>query len=98
MRGIPDHAMTDSKTIRRTEVRSRTEAYRGRRRHGRILVPVEVSPHQIAALERLALLQVGCRDKAGIAWAVQRFLDSATQIAALGDALWPEGATLDAEA
>ncbi|GEM_PF-4258658 len=89
--------MTDNGLIRRTQA-TRTGAYRDRRRHGRVLVPVEVSPHQLAALERMALLQVGCRDKAGIAWAVQRFLDGATQVAALGDALWPEAETMDTEA
>lgn len=50
---------------------------------------VEVGPGQIAALERLALLDRGDRDKACIAWAVARFLDAAPHIAGLGDALWP---------
>ncbi len=89
--------MTDTGLSRGTRARARTEAYRDRRRHGRILIAMEVSPSQIAALERLALLQVGCRDKARIAWAVQRFLDGAAQVAALGDALWPKAETLDAE-
>ncbi len=69
--------------------RDRTEAYRDRRRHGRVLVPVEVSPWHLAALERLALLDVGERDKACISWAVVRFLDAAPHVAAMGDALWP---------
>jgi hypothetical protein len=37
----------------------RSDAYRDRRRHGRILVPVEVRPRQLAALERLAPLGAG---------------------------------------
>ena len=78
--------------------RERTEAYRDRRRHGRVLVPVEVSPRHIAALERLALLDVGERDKGCIGWAVARFLDAAPHVSALGDALWPadEEAAADA--
>ena len=61
-----------------------------RARHGLVLVSLEVGPRQIAALERLALLDVDDRDKASIAWAVSRFLDAAPHLAAIGDALWPE--------
>ena len=71
--------------------RSRSEAYRDRRRHGRILVSVEVGPYQAAALERLALLDVGDREKTSIATAVTRFLEAAPHLSAMGDALWPEG-------
>jgi hypothetical protein len=53
------------------------------------LVSVEVGPQQLAALERLALLDAGERDKVCIAWAVARFLDAAPHVSALGDALWP---------
>jgi hypothetical protein len=67
----------------------RSEAYRERRRHGRVLVSVEVTPRQLAALEHLALLDVGNRDKQGIAWAVTRFLEAAPHFAAAGDAMWP---------
>jgi hypothetical protein len=81
--------MTDANPQREL-ARERTEAYRERRRHGRVLVPVEVSPQHLGALERLALLDVGERDKACIAWAVERFLDAAPHVSALGDALWPE--------
>ena len=76
---------------RREQGQERSEAYRERRRHGRVLVSVEVGPQQRAALERLALLDVGVRDKACIGWAVSRFLDAAPHISALGDALWPSG-------
>ena len=69
----------------------RSNAYRERRRHGRVLVPVEVDPRQLAALERLALLDTGNRDKGAIAWAVTRFLETAPHFSAMGDALWPEG-------
>jgi len=73
----------------RTQGRARSEAYRDRRRHGRVLVSVEVGPRQLAALERLALLDAGERDKACIGWAVSRFLDTAPHVSALGDALYP---------
>jgi hypothetical protein len=83
--------MTHSTTPEaRERARDRSEAYRDRRRHGRILVSVEVGPYQIAALERLALLLVGDRDKESIAAAVSRFLRAAPHISAIGDALWPE--------
>jgi hypothetical protein len=81
--------MTDANPQREV-ARERTEAYRERRRHGRVLVQVEVSLHHLAALERLALLDAGEREKACIAWAVERFLDAAPHVSALGDALWPE--------
>jgi hypothetical protein len=74
---------------RREQGRDRSEAFRERRRHGRVLVQMEVGPHHIAALERLALLDVGERDKSSIATAVTRFLDAAPHVSALGDALWP---------
>jgi hypothetical protein len=54
------------------------------------LVTVEVGPYQVAALERLALLEVGDRDKESIAMAVSRFLRAAPHLSALGDAMWPE--------
>jgi len=85
------HVMTgagDSET--RERARDRSEAYRGRRRYGRVLVSVEIESHQLAALERLALLDVGNRDKKAVAAAVQRFLEAAPHISAVGDALWPE--------
>jgi hypothetical protein len=55
-----------------------------------VSVPIEIGPYQLAALERLALLAVGDRDKVAIAGAVTRFLDAAPHLSALGDALWPE--------
>lgn len=74
---------------RREQGRERSEAYRERRRHGRVLVSVEVEPHHLAALEQLALLDNGERGRDCIAWAVARFLEAAPTVAALGDALWP---------
>jgi hypothetical protein len=83
--------MTDTEDDRRREMaRQRSEAYRERRFRGRVLVSVEVGVQQLAALERLALLDVGERDRGCIAWAVARFLDAAPHVSALGDALWPE--------
>ena len=74
---------------RREHGRERSEAYRERRRHGRVLVQIEVGPRHLAALERLALLDAGERDKECVSWAVSRFLDAAPHVSALGDALWP---------
>jgi len=74
---------------RRRLGQQRVEACRDRRQHGRVLVPIEVGPLQLAALERLALLGAGERDKSAIARAVMRFLDAASHVSALGDALWP---------
>ena len=75
----------------RKRARERTQAYRERRRHGRVSVAIEVGPRQLAALERLALLDVGNRDKASIGAAVTRFLETAPHFSAMGDALWPQG-------
>ena len=81
--------MTDADNRRRNLARERTEAYRDRRRHGRVLVPVEVKREHLAALERLGLLDKGERARDCIAWAVTRFLDAARHVTAMGDALWP---------
>jgi hypothetical protein len=83
--------MTDLITREERErARDRSEAYRDRRRNGRVLVTLEVGPHHIAAMERLALLDVDDRNKASIASAVGRFLEAAPYICAMGDALWPD--------
>jgi len=74
---------------RRQLARERVDACRERRRHGLVLVPIEVAPAQLQSLERLALLQPGERDKPAIAWAVERFLNTAAHVSALGDSLWP---------
>ena len=50
---------------------------------------VEIEARQMAGLERLRLLEAGERDKPTIARAVERFLDGAAHVGALGDALWP---------
>jgi class 3 adenylate cyclase len=85
------HAMTQTAIREARELaRDRSEAYRERRRHGCVLVTVEVGPSQVAAFERLALLDVGDRDKTSIASAVSRFLEAAPHICAMGDAFWPE--------
>ena len=76
----------------RERARGRSEAYRERRRHGRLLVTVEVGPYQVAALERLPLLDVGDREKTSISMAVTRFLEAAPYLSAMGDALWPDSA------
>src|SRR5687768_12159035 len=71
--------------------RQRAEAYRSRRRRGAVLVTVELEPRDLAALERLALLEPGDRDPQRMASAAGQFLAAAPYVAAMGDALWPEG-------
>jgi hypothetical protein len=83
------HGTTLTDEQRRRLAQQRVEACRDRRKHGRVLVSIEVEPLQLAAFERLALLEVGERDKAAIAWAVERYLASASHVSAMGDALWP---------
>ena len=81
--------MRDAMTViyeARERARKRREAYRGRRRHGRVSVLIEVEPHHLVDLERLSLLDAGNRDKRAIAWAVTRFLEMAPHLAATGDA------------
>ena len=65
-------SVTRTDEQRRQLARERVEACRERRRYGRVLVPIEVGPLHLAALERLALLEAGERDRAAIAWAVER--------------------------
>lgn len=91
MRDLCNLMMLSTSPEARERGGSRSEAYRDRRRHGRVLVTVEVGPYQAAALERLALLDIGDRDKGSIAAAVSRFLRAAPHLSAMGDALWPEG-------
>jgi hypothetical protein len=76
---------------RRRLARQRTAAHRERRSRGGVVVPVEVSPRHVRALERLALLGAGERARAAVGAAVGRFLEAAPHVAAMGDALWPEG-------
>jgi hypothetical protein len=56
-----------------------------------VLVTVELEPRDLAALERLALLEHGDRDPHRMASAAAQFLAAAPYVAAMGDALWPEG-------
>jgi hypothetical protein len=64
-------------------------AYQARQRYGQVLVSVTIGPQQLAALEKLALLERGERDKEAIGWAIERFLDAAPHLSAMGDSLWP---------
>lgn len=73
---------------RRDLARRRMVAYRDRRRR---LVPVEVRPADLYALERLGLLEHGERDARAIGRACARFLAAAGAIAGIGEALWPDG-------
>ena len=76
---------------RRERARGRMREYRDRRRRRVVLVPLEVNRRDIDALERLALLDAGERDPRAIGRACARFLAGATAVAAIGDALWPDG-------
>ena len=86
---VGNEELSERDEQRREQGRERSEAFRERRRYGRVLVQVEVGPRHLAALERLALLDTNERDKACIAWAISRFLDAAPHVSAMGDALWP---------
>jgi hypothetical protein len=79
--------MTDQQ---RKQGRQRIRAYRERRRYGRVLVSVEIGPSQLTALELLALLDTGETNKARIALAVSRFLDTAPHVSAMAEALWSD--------
>jgi hypothetical protein len=56
------HRRPDGEAQRRDITRRRSAAHRARRRHGAVLVAIELEPHDLAALERLALLETGDRD------------------------------------
>jgi hypothetical protein len=78
------------KAHQRDLARRRSEAYRGRRRRGVVLVAIELAPRDVAALERVALLAPGDRDAQRMASAAAQFLAAAPHVVAMGDALWPE--------
>ena len=66
-----------STTEARDLARQRSEAYRSRKRRGVTLAWIEVDLRDLAALERLALLEPGERDPYRIACAVAQFLKAA---------------------
>jgi hypothetical protein len=51
---------------------------------------IELAPRELAALERLALLETGDRDPRRLAAAAAQTHASAPHVAAMGDALWPQ--------
>jgi hypothetical protein len=55
-----------------------------------VLVAIELDPRDLAALERLALLEPGDRDLRRMARAATQFLVAVPHVAAMGDALWPQ--------
>jgi hypothetical protein len=81
----------DGEAHRRELARRRSEAYRDRRRRGAVLVTIELEPRDLDALERLALLAPGDRDPLRMTRAAAQFLAAAPYVAAIGDALRPEG-------
>jgi hypothetical protein len=79
----------DPDLARRQASTRRTQECRDRQKRRALQVKIEVEPPVVAALERLALLDVGEREPAALIQAVQRYLAGAAAIARLGDALWP---------
>lgn len=79
-----------SRATARASARERSERWRERRRKGLMPVTVSVSRAHRQALERLGLIAPEMdRDREALAWAVERFLDTAPAIAAIGAALYP---------
>jgi hypothetical protein len=55
------------------------------------LLTIDVSPAHRRAFERMGLIATGhYLDKEAMAWAVQRFLDTAPTVQRIGDALYPD--------
>lgn len=67
----------------------RSSRWRERRRSGLIPLTVNVSLEHRRALERMGLIPAGLdRDREAITRAVERFLDTAPAVQAVGDALY----------
>ena len=84
-----DYVMGASIGERRERNRNAVSRCRDRRREGRIFVSIEVPVHVLRALERLALLEPGNRDKRAVAWAVGWSLEALPGFVSMGDAVWP---------
>jgi hypothetical protein len=82
--------LADGEAHRRDLARRRSETYRRRRRRGAVVVTLELGPHNLAALEWLALLEPSDRDPRRMASAAMQLLAAAPHVAAMGDALWPQ--------
>ncbi|MGI4943363.1 MAG: hypothetical protein ACRYHQ_22830 [Janthinobacterium lividum] len=68
---------------------ARSSRWRERRRNGLMPLTVNVSLEHRRALERMGLIPPGHdRDREAITWAVERFLDTAPAVQAIGDALY----------
>lgn len=69
--------------------KARAERWRERRRSGLLPLMINVSMTHRRALERMGLILAGHdQDRAAITWAVERFLDTAPAVQAIGDALY----------
>ena len=69
--------------------KARSERWRERRRKGLIALTINVSPAHRRAFERMGLLAPGSHeDRDALTWAVERFLDTAPAVQAIGDALY----------
>ncbi len=69
----------------------RSERWRERRRKGLIAIMVDVSPAHRRVFERMGLVPPGHdQDRAALAWAVERYLDTAPAVQGIGEALYPD--------
>lgn len=67
----------------------RSERWRARRRTGAIPISIDILPAHRRALESMGLIDPGMdRDPEALIWAVERFLDTAPAVQAIGDALY----------
>lgn len=69
--------------------RTRSAAWRARRRTGAIPISIDIMPAHRRALESMGLIPTGKdRDAEALIWAVERFLDIAPAVQGIGDALY----------
>ena len=71
--------------------KARSERWRARRRTGAIPITIDVLPSHRHALESMGLIEPGYdREPEALVWAVERFLNTAPAVLAIGNALFPE--------
>jgi hypothetical protein len=71
--------------------RQRSAQWRARRRLGAVSIKLDVLPKHRRALEAIGLITPGYRDNMeAVAWAVERYLDTAPAMQAMGEALYPD--------
>ncbi len=71
--------------------KARSERWRERRRKGLIALTINVSLAHRRAFERMGLVAPGSHeDRDALTWAVERYLDTAPAVQAIGDALYQD--------